>query len=754
MRLTYRLVVLVAFCLVISVVSRTTGAPPKAETKEKHWAFQPVRWPDLPAVSSPASVRSPIDRFVMARMEAEGVKPVAAADRRTLIRRLFLDLIGLPPLPEEVRAFLEDRSPDAVARLVDDLLARPQYGERWARHWLDLVRYAETNGYERDGAKPEAWRYRDYVIDALNRDKPYNRFLLEQLAGDELEDSDASAQIATTFLRLGTWDDEPPEPMVDRYDQLDDVLGTTATAFLGITLRCARCHDHKFEPFTQVDYYRMLAVFQPLKRPQDGRTELDRPVGTEAELAAYHEVLVRTDAVWDQIESLIKPEIKRLLSPRAGSQGGEPGRKPLTLAVEAKKAFEAERSQRTESQRELVRQFAEEIEAAVGEIAPDLVKAALKPLDDRMAVLKAARLASPPRAYIWAEEGPQPPLTQVLKRGDPTRPGATVLPGVPAILTSKQPFPPRPTARSTGRRLWLGRWLTSPQNPLVARVIVNRIWQFHFGEGLVASSSDFGVMGDPPSHPELLDWLASELVASGWRLKPLHRLIVVSQTYERSAAFDPAAAKVDPNDTLLWRWRQRRIEAEVVRDSILAVSGRLNPRMGGPSVYPTLPREVLEGQSRPGEGWGQSDDRDQCRRSIYIFAKRSLAVPELELLDTPDSTSSCDRRIVSTTGPQALTFLNGAFIHQQARYFAARLVREAGPRPALQVERAFLVALGRPPRPDESRAALEFLARQERQIAADAALATAQAEPADARRQALQAFCLVVLNMNEFAYNN
>jgi Protein of unknown function (DUF1549) len=268
MRLTYSSAVLVGCCLAVPIASWAIAAPPDARAKEKHWAFQPVRRPEIPAVSGSLELHNPIDRFVLARMEAERIEPVGATDRRTLIRRLFLDLIGLPPKPEEVRAFLEDRSPDAVAKVVDGLLARPQYGERWARHWLDVVRYAETNGYERDGAKPEAWRYRDYVIDALNRDMPYNQFLLEQLAGDELVDSSARAQIATTFLRLGTWDDEPPEPMVDRYDQLDDVLGTTATALLGITLRCARCHDHKFEPFTQVDYYRMLAVFQPLKRPQ------------------------------------------------------------------------------------------------------------------------------------------------------------------------------------------------------------------------------------------------------------------------------------------------------------------------------------------------------------------------------------------------------------------------------------------------------------------------------------------------------
>jgi hypothetical protein len=326
------------------------------------------------------------------------------------------------------------------------------------------------------------------------------------------------------------------------------------------------------------------------------------------------------------------------------------------------------------------------------------------------------------------------------------------MPGVPAVLVKHQPDPPKPTSRSTGRRLWLARWLTSSENPLAARVIVNRIWQLHFGEGLVASSNDLGVAGDPPSHPELLDWLAAELVASGWRLKPLHRMIVLSQTYRTSANFQAAAAQADPLGSTLWRWRQRRLEAEVVRDSILAVSGQLNSKMRGPGVYPALPRAVLDGQSVPGQGWGKSDKREQSRRSIYIFAKRSLAVPELELLDAPDTTASCERRVVSTTGPQALTFLNGTFIHEQARHFAARLVALAGDRPEDQVNRAFALALGRPPRPDESTAVLQFLDKQAAQITADALRATSAR--ISARRQALEAFCLVLLNMNEFVYNN
>jgi hypothetical protein len=621
-----------ACALALVVGTRAQAARPErpAVPPEQHWAFKAIRQPAVPIVNDRAWVRTPIDTFILAKLEAAGLKPSPPAARRTLLRRVYLDLTGLPPTPEEQQAFLSDHSPDAFARVVDDLLSRPQYGERWGRHWLDVARYAESNGYERDGAKPSAWRYRDYVIDSFNRNKPYDRFLTEQLAGDELDDSNAETQIATTFLRLGTWDDEPADPKVDRYDQLDDVLGTTATAFLGLTLRCARCHDHKFEPFSQADYYKMLAVFEPLQRPQQDRHDLDVPVGIPGEANAF-----------------------------------------------------------------------------------------------------AAFRLTGTRAYIWKETGTKAPVTHVLRRGDPNRPREEVGPAVPVVLVRRPLDEPKSTARTTGRRLWLARWLTRPDNPLTARVIVNRVWQWHFGRGLVPTANDFGTAGEPPSHPQLLDWLAARFVADGWRLKPLHRLIVLSSAYQTTATASAEALRIDPRNTLASHWRQRRLEAEAVRDSMLAASGRLNLEERGPSMYPTLARAVLEGQSRPGDGWGRSDERQQARRSVYIFVKRSLAVPELDLLDAPDTTSSCEARPVSTTAPQALTFLNGAFANEQARQFAERLRREAGDDPAAQVRRAFELALCRLPRDEELNDGVRFL-----------------------RRQRLEALCLVMLNLNEFVYLN
>lgn len=754
--------------------SETKPVPkPTAPLRSKHWAFNPPINPRIPTIRHVEWVRTPVDAFILARLERAGIAPPPSADRRTLLRRVYLDLIGIPPTLDEQSKFLDDRSPNAWEKVVDDLLARPQYGERWGRHWLDTVRYAETNGYERDTPKRSAWRYRDWVIDSFNADKPFARFIQEQIAGDELRGSNAESQIGASFLRLGTWDDEPPDRELDRYDQLDDVLGTTATAFLGITLRCARCHDHKFEPFTQKDYYRLLSVFAPLRRP--GGDE-DRLVGTEGELKAYADSMKRADEEVAGQEQLAEPV-------RAGIRARLFGEKKSKLPPDAIAAFMVAPDKRNDAQKDLVRNHTSALNQEIRAVANSVEAVKLDAIQRSIDSINSGRPKEPPRAYTWIEEGPNADKICILGRGEPSRRGEEVTAGVPEILA---PFPgaapigePNFTGKSTGRRLWLAQWLARSDNPLVGRVFVNRVWQHHFGEGLVSTPNDFGLMGRRPTHPELLDWLATEFVkgtiandgsegkpdpfACAGSMKRLHRLILLSNTYKATAIPSSNALKQDPENQLYSRWRVRRLEAEAIRDSMLAVSGQLNPQKSGPSIYPKLPQEVLQGQSRPGDGWGNSEERQASRRSVYIFVKRSLAVPELEALDAPDTSSSCETRIVSTVAPQALTFLNGAFARQQAEAFAARLVREAGPDEGAIVTRAFLLAYGRLPAPAEAKASLDFLTVQARQIDADAragAVATSNGSlkpgrsKSDGRAKALAAFCLVLLNSNEFFYTN
>ncbi len=731
--------------------------PGKAATKGfDHWAFTPLVSKGVPRVEPVEQVLTSVDAFVLRKLEKMGIEPAPPVDRRALVRRLFLSLIGLPPTQKEIGAFLRDSAPDAAAGLVEDLLSRSQYGERWARRWLDVARFAESNGYERDGTKPHAWRYRDYVIDAFNQDKPFDRFLTEQLAGDEIEDSDATSQVATTFLRLGTWDDEPAEERRDRYDQLDDVLGVTATTFLGLTLRCARCHDHKFEPFSQRDYYQMLAFFEPLKRPQDKRKDLDRLVGTAEELDAYRVAMRRADVEVGASERDIK-KLREEILPRLLARKKEATSELNWLDhTETVLAFLADPETRSDEQKALVEKFNQRLDQEILAEAEATEASNLKRWQREIEEIKAARPKEPPRAYIWYEDSPYAPTTRILVRGEPSVLGDEVQPAVPGVfgkmadLTTRM-GPIKPTFNSTGRRRWLASWMTREAQSLVARVLVNRIWQAHFGEGLVATENNFGVMGTRPSHPELLDHLAAELIRSGWSVKALQRLIVNSAAFRRSSTWSAHSAKLDPDNMLLWRWSPRRLEAEMVRDSVLWVSGRLNLESSGPSVYPKVPKAVLAGQSKPGENWGESEEDQALRRSIYIFVKRSLVVPELEVLDVPDTTSSCEQRGVSTTGPQALIFLNGDFMQEQARHFADRLQRESGEGLAQQVSRAFQIALARDPEAAELSAAQDFLARQKRQIESEESSSEEAESP---QLRALQSFCLTLLNTNEFFYLN
>ena len=634
----------------------------------EHWAFRPVRPVAVPAVKDAAWVRTPIDAFVLAKLEAKGWQTALPAGPRAILRRVYLDLTGLPPTLDEQDRFLRDPSPAALDRLIDVLLARPAYGERYARHWLDLARYADTNAYERDALKPSVWRYRDYVINAFNADKPFDRFVKEQLAGDELADATAETVIATGFHRLGPWDDEPADPATDRFDQLDDIVSTTSQVFLGLTIACARCHDHKFEPLTMADYYRTLAVFAPLKRPQDGRTDLDVP----AAFGAGRRALAERDRAITELKR--KTDAARLLA------GGT-----FNFA-------------------------SAEIEA-----------------------LKR-RTPDPVRGYFLTENSPTPPDTHILLRGSATRPGGKVGPGVPVVLAEKQPEFLKPDEYTTRRRLSLANWIASPDNPLTARVIVNRVWQWHFGHGLVRTESDFGTHGEEPTHPQLLDWLAGWFVEHGWSIKKLHRLILQSNTYRQSSNASGSAASDDPDNKLLWRYPYRRLEVEAIRDSILAVSGRLNREMGGPGVFLPIPKEALEGHSDPKTVWKPSGEWAASRRTLYAVLKRSLTNPLLETLDLCDTARSTAKRNTTTVAPQALTLFNGEFVNRQAAYLADRLEAEAGPDVGKQIDLAYRLALCRPPTEREVELMRAFLTRS------------------GGGRAAREQLGRVLFNLNEFVY--
>jgi hypothetical protein len=581
------------------------------------WSYRVVRRPLAPAVKGRAWARNAIDAFILAGLEVHGLEPAGPADRVALIRRVTYDLTGLPPTPEQVDAFVSDRSIDAYERLIDRLLASPHYGETWGRHWLDLVRYAETNGYERDSAKPYAWRYRDYVIDSFNVDKPYDRFLHEQLAGDEIAPDSVEAWIATGFYRLGIWDDEPADPPLARHDVLDGIVSTTGQVFLGLSINCARCHDHKKDPIPHRDYYRLLAFFNDVTN-QDGRNT--RKAGA------------------NQLEVMCVREQGR------------------------------------------------------------------------------------------AE-------THVLLRGNPNLLGPKVKPGVPAIVgESASAF-----ASGPGKRRALAEWLTDRRNPMTARVLVNRLWQYHFGRGIVPTPNDFGGLGEPPSHPELLDWLAAELMDGGWRIKRLHRMILLSSTYRMSSRATPDGLAKDPDNYRFWRYPMRRLRAEEVRDSILAVSGTLNEKARGPSVCPPIPREVLAGQSIPGNGWTISPPDESARRSVYIHVKRSLLVPILATHDSADTDSSCPVRYTTTVPSQSLGLLNGQFANEQAEHFARRLQRERPGNLGDQVRRALRLTTGIDPGSEEVATDLEWL----RSLRAETGLN---------EHAALAQYCLLALNANAFLY--
>ena len=698
------------------------GSSPRVEESRNFWSFQPPRRPEVPRVEREDWVRTPVDAFVLARLEAAGLEPSPPAGKRMLLRRAYYDLIGLPPAPAEVEAFLADSSPGAFARVVDRLLASPQYGERWARHWLDLVRYAESNSYERDGPKPLVWRYRDYVVRAFSQDKPYDRFILEQLAGDELHPSTPENIIATGFYRLGLWQDEPVDPMQELYEDLDDIVTTTSQVFLGLTLNCARCHDHKLDPLPQRDYYRFLAFFHGMKRYGVRKPE------TVAEASLCDIGLPR--------------ESRRRLEARWRERTFRRQSAPVLRELEKIEKLVAE--DLTDEEKEAFRQ--EENRAGIlATRVPRLVSDAqlenYAEYGKRLEWMRKAAASQDLQALCVTEVGPEPRKTFVLGRGSHRARRERVEPGFPSVLSPPRPrLGPAPSnGKTSGRRLALARWIASPENPLTARVMVNRVWQFHFGQGLVRTPNDFGFRGAAPTHPGLLDWLAVEWVRGGWRLKPIHRTILLSSAYRMASGPQEKALARDPENRLLWRFDMRRLAAEEIRDSVLAVNGSLNLTMTGPSIYPVIPEEVLAGQSVPGQNWWDSSPRDLTRRSIYIHTKRSLIVPLIAAFDGADPDATCPVRFSTTQPTQALHTLNGEFMNRQARVLAGFVREEGGSDPAAQVRVALNRVLQRPPTGTEVARGVELMEslRQNHRTVQD---------------KALELFCLVALNLNEFIY--
>jgi mono/diheme cytochrome c family protein len=695
-----------------------SGPPQVDDYARNWWSFKPVRQVALPAVKDAKWGKLPIDRIVLAKLEKNGLKPNAPLNRVQLLRRVTYDLIGLPPSKAEVEAFIADKSPSAYSKVVDRLLASPQYGERWGRHWLDLVRYAETNSFERDGDKPDVWRYRDYVIKSFNEDKPYDRFVKEQLAGDELQDAGTDGLIATGYYRLGQWDDEPVDPEQARFDELDDIVTTTGQSVLGLNVNCARCHDSKVDPLPQRDYYRMVAFFNNINRyglrSHESVMERSlRPIASK-EIVAKYQADLRTHR--DKLQKLdrtirgIEQKAQKTFIPVEHQEFRDEFKRPGLLKLRV----------------------------------PNVISQA--EYDDYIRLLKErqeTRDNPPPgleSALCVTEPGAKPKETFVLARGSAAAPTEKVEPGFPSVLVALDaPVELNPDGSPTsGLRSQFADWITQPSNPLTSRVIVNRVFQHHFGRGIVRTTSNFGYTGTKPTHPELLDYLAGRFVAGGWKFKALHKEILLSNTYQMSSAPNPAALKKDPENELLWRVDMQRLEAEVIRDSILSASGQLNLNLGGPSVLVRIPDEVLAGQSVPGAGWGLSSPEDQARRSVYVKIKRSLVVPFFAAFDAADTDTACPVRNTTVVPTQALSLLNSQFIQEQAGVFA-KSVADKHSEPAEQVTEVLWRVLQRKPSTAEVTRGTGFMAK-------------AMSTNGQNRLDALKQYCMVALNLNEFIY--
>jgi uncharacterized protein DUF1553/uncharacterized protein DUF1549 len=694
-------------------------------TPSSWWSFRkPVR-PPVPAVKNAAGVRNPIDAFILARLAERGLRPAPPAGRRTLVRRAYFDLHGLPPSPEQVEQFVNDPSADAYEKLIDQLLASPRYGERWGRYWLDLVRYADTSGFETDHFFTTAWRYRDYVIGSFNEDKPYTTFVQEQIAADELwsmnmdlegtsklpkeKEENVKRRIGTSMFTIGSF----PIEFTYYGDQFRaewqaDAVDTVGSAFLGLTVGCARCHDHKFDPISQRDYYRMTALFA-------GSVEREVP------LVSLFDVQTNSR----NFPLLAQAQVLKQMAGRSGRGRGAPGGRGG--------AGRGGAGGRGATQQQQVQEQVEQTDAMDGDAGAPPSRGPADP--QRAAMLQQlgeAYLRAPeryPYANVLAHEEVVPD-THILFRGDFKKPGEKVEPGYLSALHAGPTIDePKGYLFVPQRRKALALWLTSPENPLLARVMVNRIWQGHFGAGLVGTPNDFGRQGEAPTHPELLDWLAVEFADRGWSIKQMHRLIMLSNAYRSSSVGDEESLKRDPENHYLSRMNRHRLDSDAVRDTVLAVAGTLNLKMGGVGVIPPLTKEEILAARMPNLWPANPDPAEHARRSIYLQMKRSLTLPMLQIFDAPDTATSCPRRESSTVAPQALALMNSEFTTAQAEQFAARIRKLAGDNPEASVETAWRLALGRLPTAEERQTALDYL-----------------------RRNSLPRLALLIFNMSEFIY--
>jgi hypothetical protein len=659
--------------------------PASGGTGSDHWAFQPVVEPQLPATKRQDWGRTPVDAFILAELEGKGLCPAPAADRRTLIRRATFDLIGLPPTPEDVEAFVRDTSPDAFARVVDRLLASPHYGERWGRHWLDLARYADSNGMDENLVYANAWRYRDYVIRSFNVDKPYDRFIREQIAGDLLAGPDGSPPPleGTGFLVVGPKMLAEDDPVKMEMDIIDEQIETIGRAFLGMTLGCARCHDHKNDPVTMADYYGLAGIFKSTRTMDNFRVVArwhERPIATREQEERYR-------AFQDRLAQLKK--------------------KIDALAQQAReRAFDAS--------------YPVEVCKTLDELRPELARAA----KDKMDLPEAMAVSDLPGTSL-----------KIHLRGNHLTLGKEAARGVPKSIGPPSVLPA--DARQSGR-LELADWIARPDHPLTGRVMVNHLWHWHFGAGLVRAPDNFGLLGERPTHPQLLDWLAVRFVKSGWSIKAMHRLILLSSAYQMSVAPDDAAARIDPDNRLLWRMNRRRLEAEAIRDSLLVVSGTLDPAMGG---------SLLEGENRgyvPGYPNANYEKYDFPRRSVYLPVLRSMLYDVFQAFDFADPSVGNGQRATTTVAPQALFMMNGKLVKEASRKLAERILAMPNESEPARIQALYTRLYGRPASDREMQDVQDYLGRLQERL---------QDRPeAERRLQAWQSLCRVLLSANEFIY--